>query len=46
VDHLSLLKKKGAMARWDRERAKYPALRRALTVSPRDLAAQHNDEAL
>ncbi len=46
VDHLSLLKKKGALARWERERAKYPALRRSLTVSPKDLAAQHNDEAL
>ncbi len=46
LDHLSLLKKKGALARWERERAKYPALRRSLTVSPKDLAAQHNDEAL
>ena len=46
VDHLSLLKKKGALARWERERAKYPALRRSLVVRPQDLAAQHNDEAL
>lgn len=45
VDHLSMFKKKAAMARWERERAKYPALRRTL-VAAKDLAAQHNDEAL
>ena len=45
VDHLSMFKKKSALARWERERAKYPALRRTL-VSPKDLAAEHNDEAL
>ena len=45
VDHLSLLKKKSALARWERERSRYPALRRTL-VSARDLAEQHNDEAL
>ena len=46
LDHLSMFKKKSALARWERERAKYPALRRTLVVSPKDLAAQHNDEAL
>jgi peptide deformylase len=45
VDHLSMLKKKSALARWERERAKYPALRRTV-VAARDLAGQHNDEAL
>ena len=45
VDHLSMFKKKSALAQWERERAKYPALRRTL-VAARDLAAQHNDEAL
>jgi len=33
------------MAQWEREKAKYPALRRAL-ISPKDLADQHNEEAL
>ena len=46
VDRLRLLKKKAALARWERERAKYPALRRALTVEAKDLAEQHHDEAL
>lgn len=45
LDHLSMFKKKSALARWERERARYPALRRTL-VAPADLAAQHNDEAL
>lgn len=45
VDHLSVFKRKSAMARWERERARYPALRRTL-VAAHDLAAQHNDEAL
>lgn len=45
IDHLGVFKKKSALARWERERAKYPALRRTL-VAARDLAAQHNDEAL
>lgn len=45
LDHLSMFKKKSALARWERERAKYPALRRTL-VAPKDLAAQHNEEAL
>ena len=45
IDHLSMFKKKAALQRWEREKAKYPALRRPL-VSPKELAAQHNDEAL
>jgi len=45
VDYLSMFKKRSAMAKWEREKAKYPALRRAL-ISPKDLAEQHNEEAL
>ena len=44
IDYLSILKRRSAMAKWERERAKYPSLRR--TLDPRDLAAQHNEEAL
>ena len=44
IDYLSVLKRRSAIAKWERERVKYPALRR--TLSPRDLAAQHNEEAL
>lgn len=45
LDHLSLLKRKSALAKWEREKAKYPALRRTV-VAARDLAEQHNEEAL
>ncbi len=45
LDHLSMFKKKSALAQWEREKAKYPALRRTL-VAAKDLAEQHNDEAL
>jgi peptide deformylase len=45
IDHLSMFKKKSALAQWERERAKYPALRRTL-VAAKDLAEQHNEEAL
>jgi peptide deformylase len=45
LDYLSMFKKRSAMAKWEREKAKYPALRRTL-VSPKDLAEQHNEEAL
>jgi peptide deformylase len=45
IDYLSMFKRRSAMQKWEREKAKYPALRRAL-VSPTDLAAQHNEEAL
>jgi len=44
LDYLSVLKRRSAMSKWERERAKYPALRR--TIDPRDLAEQHNEEAL
>jgi peptide deformylase len=44
LDYLSVLKRRSAMSKWDKERAKYPALRR--TIDPRDLAEQHNEEAL
>ena len=45
VDHLSMFKKKAALAQWEREKAKYPSLRRAL-ITAKELAEQHNDEAL
>ena len=45
LDYLSMFKKRSAMAKWEREKAKYPALRRTL-VSPKDLADQHNEDAL
>jgi peptide deformylase len=44
IDYLSILKRRSAIAKWERERAKYPSLRR--TLDPRDLAEQHNEEAL
>jgi peptide deformylase len=44
IDYLSLLKRRSALAKWEKERAKYPSLRR--TVSARDLADLHNEEAL
>jgi hypothetical protein len=40
-----MFKKKSALAAWEREKAKYPALRRTL-IPAKDLAEQHNDEAL
>ena len=45
LDHLGLFKRRSAMQKWEREKAKYPALRRAL-ISPKDLAGQHHEEAL
>jgi peptide deformylase len=44
IDYLSVLKRRSAMAKWEKERAKYPSLRR--TIDPRELAKEHNDEAL
>ncbi len=44
IDYLSVLKRRSAIARWQKEVAKYPSLRRA--VDPRDLADGHHDEAL
>jgi peptide deformylase len=45
LDHLSMFKKKSALAAWEREKVRYPSLRRAV-VAAKDLAGQHNDEAL
>jgi peptide deformylase len=45
IDYFSLLKRRSAMNKWEKEKAKYPALRRAL-ISPQDLADQHNEDAL
>ena len=45
LDYLGVFKRRSAMAKWEREKAKYPALRRTL-ISARDLAEQHNEEAL
>jgi peptide deformylase len=44
IDYLSTLKKRSAKARWERERAKYPAGIRKL--DPAEIAEHHNDEAL
>jgi peptide deformylase len=45
LDYLGTFKRRSALQKWEREKAKYPALRRAL-IDARDLAEQHNDEAL
>ena len=45
LDYFGAFKKRSAMAAWEREKAKYPALRRTL-VAAKDLAEQHNEEAL
>ncbi len=45
LDYLGLFKRRSAMQKWEREKAKYPALRRGV-ISAKDVAAQHNDEAL
>ena len=44
LDYLSVLKRRSAMSKWERERVKYPSLRRVL--DPRDLGKQNNEEAL
>jgi len=46
LDHLGAFKRRSALAAWEREKTRYPSLRRALTVAAKDLAEQHNDEAL
>ena len=47
LDYLSILKRRSAMAKWEREKAKYPSLRRSVsTLSAKDVAEQHNHEAL
>ena len=45
LDYFGAFKKRSAVAAWEREKAKYPALRRTL-VAAKDLAEQHNEEAL
>ncbi|MDF1504240.1 peptide deformylase [Roseisolibacter sp. H3M3-2] len=45
LDHLGMFKRRSALQKWEREKAKYPALRRGF-ISAKDVAAQHNDEAL
>jgi peptide deformylase len=45
LDYLGTFRRRSALAKWERERQKYPALRRTL-ISARDLAEQHNEEAL
>jgi peptide deformylase len=49
IDHLSFLKKRGAMARWEVQKGKYPELLRILTPElVRELRAAHDhpDERL
>jgi len=45
LDYFGVFKKRSALAAWEREKTKYPALRRTL-VAAKDLAEQHNEEAL
>jgi peptide deformylase len=45
LDYLGTFKRRSALQKWEREKAKYPALRRAL-INAKDLAEQHNEEAL
>jgi peptide deformylase len=45
LDYLGVFKRRAALARWEREKAKYPSLRRAI-VTAKDLAEQHNEDAL
>ena len=45
LDYLGLFKRRAAMQKWEREKAKYPSLRRAL-ITAKELAEQHNEEAL
>ena len=44
IDYLSTLKKRSAKAKWERERAKYPANVRKL--DPAEIAEHHGDEVL
>ncbi len=45
LDHLGAFKRRSALQKWEREKSKYPALRRTL-VAAKDLAQQHNEDAL
>jgi peptide deformylase len=44
LDHLSLLRRRSAMARWDRMKSQFPSLRR--TLSPKDIAEHHGGDEL
>lgn len=43
LDHLSLLRRRSALAKWEREKKHYPSNLRVLAT---ELAEHHNDEAL
>jgi peptide deformylase len=45
LDYLGVFKKRSALQKWEREKAKYPSLRRNL-ITAQELAEQHNEEAL
>lgn len=44
LDHLSLLKRRSAMSKWDRMKSQFPALRR--TLHPKDIATHHGGDEL
>lgn len=44
IDHLSMLRRRSALAAWNRMRSDYPGLRR--TLSPRDIAEHHGGDEL
>jgi peptide deformylase len=44
IDYLSILKRRGALAQWEREKAKYPTGIRKL--DPAEIAAHHSEESL
>jgi peptide deformylase len=45
LDYLGVFKKRSALQKWEREKQKYPALRRNL-ITAQELGEQHNEEAL
>jgi peptide deformylase len=45
LDYFGAFKRRSALAAWEREKQKYPALRRQL-IAAKDLADQHNEDAL
>ena len=44
IDYLSVLKRRAAVQKWEREKEKYP--RGIRKLDPREIAAHHEDEAL
>lgn len=44
IDHLSILRRRSALSKWDKMRSDYPGLRRRL--SPRDIAEHHGGDEL